>query len=363
MLLSNVKWFTSKEEVPYDVRAQLSKAVVHGYVGAAAVMPDVHLGYGLPIGTVVQTTGYINPSWVGFDIGCGVACIKLDMEEEDLVTHKWDILQSIAEEIPIMAGDEKPFAHYGRLTAAGQDVWKARGGGKQLGTLGGGNHFIEIGKGTVSGGIFCVIHTGSRGFGHGICSEYDHKGYPLLTRSQRGQAYLNDYDVATEYAKCNRVGLFTKVKKAIEAVTNKPVVLDWDTLINKTHNSVELEYTDTWITRKGATSADWDEWGVIPGNMKDGSFITKGLGNRDSLYSCAHGAGRVLSRDKAKSKLSLEKFEEEMEDSKIAHCPITKRTLAEAPKAYKDIFKVLNEQMGTLLSVEERVLPVVNFKG
>jgi tRNA-splicing ligase RtcB len=275
----------------------------------------------------------------------------------------------------------------------------------QIGTLGGGNHFIEIGTNN-DGFINIVIHSGSRGVGHKIAEHYmklaasesvdlesiglefdkkneewksknpenyeksrnsyivknsknkvdieGHYGFDL--DSESGQAYLNDLNEALQFALDNREMMINKIVGCMEKTVCGYV--ETDRFINRNHNHAEIdgEYV---IHRKGATHADEGMLGVIPGNMKDGSFIVKGKGNADSMSSSSHGAGRVYSRKKAKELLSQDEFNETMKGIVTNH---TMDTLDEAPKAYKNIFEVM-ELQSDLVEVLDRIVPVLNIKG
>ncbi len=276
------------------------------------------------------------------------------------------------------------------------------------------NHFCEVSY-DEEDNIWITIHSGSRHFGHSIAThhmklaaientdkeryakEFDEKNldfkkhnpdkfeeakqefiyrrvrarlktsmeghYGLDVNSPEGKNYIHDMNVALEYALENRKLMVKIVLKSIHQVLNgydkeyKPE-LDNDKLINRNHNHAELK-DGLWIHRKGATHAEEGMLGIIPGNMKDGSFIVKGTGNNDSMSSSSHGAGRVLSRKKAKAKLKLDEFKNTMGD---VMANVSKSTLDESPMAYKDIFEVMANQKD-LVEVIAHVKPIVNIKG
>jgi tRNA-splicing ligase RtcB len=247
----------------------------------------------------------------------------------------------------------------------GRTAFDKRKGFRGLGTLGGGNHFIEIGQDEIDR-VWIIIHSGSRGVGHGIATEYvrladpankvrdGHHGFRV--DSDYGAAYINDLDWALEYALANRRYMMSSVVDAIE----KHCVgsAKWGELINRNHNHAE-ERDGVWIHRKGATHAEEGMMGVIPGNMRDGSFIVRGKGNPDALWSSSHGAGRVMGRKQAKKELDTAEFIQTMEGVTAL---VGDGTLDESPMAYKDIFEVMRLQ-SDLVDVVVHVKPIINIKG
>lgn len=381
-----------------------------------ALMPDAHSGYTLPIGAVIKSKEMVFPSYVGYDIGCGMCALKINVhkEELDLEMLRDDIVNSIPVgfnrhsepvEIPLKIlqmpmSDEM----YNDLVSTGRF---------QLGTLGGGNHFIELGEADFdpeidqSGETWIVIHSGSRGLGHKTADRYmklaaseslditeleqtffsshenlfkynrerydielkkfiekekikscknteGHNGFNIY--SELGQRYLKDMNVCLEYALENRKQMISCIVKAI---TKQVGEVSTGALINRNHNHAEVLEDGFVIHRKGATHAENGMMGVIPGNMKDGSFIVQGLGNEESMNSSSHGAGRVLSRKKAKEILDVNEFNDTMKGIVTNH---TVETLDEAPKAYKNIFEVM-ELQSELVEVKDRCRPYINVKG
>ncbi len=366
-----------------------------------ALMPDAHTGYTLPIGAVVKSYKKIFPAYVGYDIGCGMCAVKLELKKEDINLEK--VRDLIVKNIPLgrhkygIAQEYTPLVSTQIATKLYKKVGKF-----QLGTLGGGNHFIEIGEGDDKN-IWVIIHSGSRGFGKQIAEHYmklaciknfdtkvlendfeknnvefkkhnpvrfeeakerfvlnksekllkqkieEHNGFDI--NSKEGQDYILDMQCALQFALDNRKAM---IKKIVEYLGNPKELL----FINRNHNHAEVigEYI---IHRKGATHANKGMLGVIPGNMKDGSFIVKGKGNEESLNSSSHGAGRVLSRAQAFKTLDLNEFNQEMKGIVTNH---SQQTLDEAPKAYKNIFEVMKLQED-LVEVIDYVRPVLNIKG
>lgn len=379
-----------------EALAQFTSAMNHPYVVSGALMPDAHTGYSLPIGAVVAVKDHISPAFVGYDIGCGVFATKLNMKCSEL--RKEEIFKLICEHIPVGREQHQepqsvPVGECSKLV----EEHLERKGRYQMGTLGGGNHFIELGEGR-DGHLWIVIHSGSRNLGHAVAEHYmelcarnsinfaevdlefegrnlafkqrNPEGYQKALEANRkkakvylegqhffhvdspeGQAYLTDMEYCLRYALSNRKHI---AKKIIEFLGN-PEQLEW---INRNHNHAEFE-DGLWIHRKGATHAESGMLGVIPGNMRDGSFIVRGKGNPDSLCSSSHGAGRVLSRKKALATLDLADFNLQMANIITNH---TSSTLDEAPAAYKSIFEVMELQKD-LVTIIDHIKPIINIKG
>ena len=379
-----------------------------------ALMPDAHTGYTLPIGAVIKSDLMVFPSYVGYDIGCGMCAIKVNVhkEELDLIQLKKDILKAV----PIGFNRHKqphavPEFKHENTESLIENLSKV--GTLQIGTLGGGNHFIELGEADFdpeidpSGEIWIVIHSGSRGLGHKtadrymklaaaesidlaeveheffMCNEklfmhnkprYDsnlenhiektrvalakniegHYGFDI--RTELGRSYLADMNYCLDYALANRKAMIDRI---LEAIFKQTGTRSCGELINRNHNHAEVDKNGHVIHRKGATHAEKGMMGVIPGNMLDGSFIVKGLGNEDSMQSSSHGAGRVLSRKKAKETLSVETFNSDMKNVVTNH---SADTVDEAPQAYKNIFEVMKLQKD-LVEVVDRCRPFLNIKG
>jgi tRNA-splicing ligase RtcB len=252
-------------------------------------------------------------------------------------------------------------------------MFHQKGGFKQLGTLGGGNHFIEIGH-DEDQKVWIIVHSGSRNVGHSTAQHYMSTAAYMHTgkfkakeghfwfdaTSKPGKNYLMDMNLCLAFALKNRVYILDSVETAIQSVIGNKDHMLTHTMINKTHNHIEFVGDGLgYVHRKGATQAYEGTLGVIPGNMRDGSFIVKGLGNRDSLYSSSHGAGRNLGRKKAKELIKLEDFVSQM-DGIVAK--VTEGTKDESPSAYKDIFQVMEDQK-YLVKVLHHIKPIINVKG
>lgn len=334
-----------------------------------ALMPDSHFGYSLPIGAVVATEGVVFPAWVGYDIGCGMCAVPTTFKASEVRENGKAIFDAIYRAVPVgFSHNQKPVmwprGESLERTGRTEEIF-AKNGLLQLGTLGGGNHFAEVGE-DAGGVIWVVIHSGSRGIGHAVASHYmrlasgtdkakeGHFGFDV--DSENGKDYIEDLNFCLEFALENRKTIIDRICGAIGGIIRGDQ--DSEALINRNHNHAELR-DGLWIHRKGATHAEDGMMGVIPGNMRDGSFVVRGKGNPESLFSSSHGAGRVLGRKEAQRTLTMEQFSGAMEGV-VARVDLD--TLDESPFAYKDIFKVM-EQQSSLVDIVAHVRPIINIKG
>ena len=320
------------------------------------IMPDVHAGKGIVIGFTMPLTDRINPNHVGVDIGCGVTAIKIPPLEYSLE----EVDKIIKDTIPMgfnHNNEAYKFTSKAMIESDIMDISRRLGLEydkilKQIGTLGGGNHFIEIGK-TDSNDHYLIVHSGSRNFGLQICkyhSELAGKGY--LFGNQMYQ-YFSDMAVAQEFAELNR---FTIIRNIVGKLYKEPIKSNQ--LINTIHNYIDFTRK---IIRKGAVSADLDELLVIPMNMRDGVLLCKGKGNSDWNYSAPHGAGRVLSRSKAKSIFTLEDYQEMMADSGVYSSCINQSTIDESPMVYKDM-EIIKKAIEPTADIIDIIKPILNIK-
>lgn len=362
------------ENIEGAALSQFYDAMKQDYVVRGALMPDAHAGYALPIGAVVATEGVILPSWVGYDIGCGMCALPTSFKRESVEANKKAIFDQIYRDVPTGFDHNKAAAEWtyeGPVSEFVKDEIIAKGApGKQIGTLGGGNHFIEIGHDETDR-IWIIIHSGSRNVGHKIATHYmklasgDGKAreghYGLRVDSPEGRDYINDLAFGLQFALDNRRVMIQRIIAAIWRKVDHcgcQNAADMSLLINRNHNHAEFK-DGLWIHRKGATHAEEGMLGVIPGNMRDGSFIVRGKGNPDSLCSSSHGAGRVMSRSKAKETLNMDDFKATMEG---IQAKVVNSTLDESPMAYKSIFEVMAQQT-ELVDVLHHVKPIINIKG
>jgi tRNA-splicing ligase RtcB len=315
-------------------------------------------------------SNYVVPSWVGYDIGCGVCAVKTTFDPHSVMMLKKEIYDAIRRKIPVgFKHHEKALGNHPNQWEATDWFWqmyREKRGDCQIGTMGGNNHFIEVGLND-AGQVCFVIHSGSRGIGHGVASRYiklasptgkqSEGSFPLCLDQQVGRDYVMDMNLCLDFALLNRRTMLILMQKAFRELGLDGNIIT-DSLINKTHNHMEV--TDAGnIHRKGATSSYSGERGVIPGNPKAGSYIVEGRGVADALYSSSHGAGRVGSRKAAKATLSLEDFENDMAGI-VADTGVAR--LDEAPRAYKVPSEVMESQ-ATLVKVVDQIKPFICVKG
>ena len=341
-----------------------------------AIMPDSHQGYGMPIGGVMATKGVIVPNAVGVDIGCGMIAVKTSLSDIDTDTIKL-VMQRIRDLVPVGFSHQEEVQEWEGFDRAPdiriiQDqLTSAR---KQLGTLGGGNHFIEIQNGD-DGHIWLMIHSGSRNFGLKTATEYHNKAKWLCEKwssdipnsdlsflpieSAEGKEYFQAMNYCLDFAKENRGLMMNRVLSALYLETGA-TLLDQ---VNIHHNYAAFEHhfgTDVLVHRKGATKATAGLSGIIPGSMGSTSYITRGLGNPDSFMSSSHGAGRRMGRKEAERSLNLAAEQEKMQG--IVHGLRTAKDLDEAPGAYKDIDTVMRNQ-ADLTEIVVTLKPLASIKG
>lgn len=346
--------------------SQFMDALKNDWVLKGALMPDAHAGYALPIGAVVATNGVIVPSWVGYDIGCGMCALQTDFRKEEVQAFSKEIFEDVYKWIPVgfkhHSEDQKEFKSNTEPSEFLKKVF-AINGLRQIGTLGGGNHFIEIGY-DESDFVWIIVHSGSRNLGHKVATHYMKlagggkciEGHlPLDVNSDEGESYISDLNYCLDFALESRKRMIQKVFDILHSYCSGGVVGEF---INRNHNHAEYSH-NMWIHRKGATHAEKGMKGVIPGNMRDGSFIVEGKGNPESLWSSSHGAGRVMSRRKAKEEINFDDFLETMKGVKAK---VDESTLDESPFAYKNIFDVMNDQKD-LVKVLHHIKTIINIKG
>jgi tRNA-splicing ligase RtcB (3'-phosphate/5'-hydroxy nucleic acid ligase) len=360
---------------------QFKDCYTQDYVTAAALMPDAHRGYAAPIGAVLVTKGYVVPAWVGFDIGCGVLATKLSAPglSAKIALKTEEIYRSISKAIPLGKGQknsagmltletkekfDKVFQEFKKKEYDKQILNLIHTSGlSQLGTLGGGNHFIEIGL--VEDEVWLTVHSGSRALGHRIATHYmkaASKGkpieqtFPLAIDSKEGKEYLNVQEFCLDYALMNREEMASRVVSILEKILK--IKIKSDLWVNNHHNHV-LQQGNLFIHRKGATPATKGERGVIPANMRDGVLLVEGKGNKSFLESSSHGAGRSMSRSQAKRQFTLADLALAMEGIKSS---VTESVLDEIPMAYKDIHAVMAAQKDSV-KVIKHIHPMINWKG
>ncbi len=351
-----------------------------------AVMPDAHLGKGSTIGTVIATRGAILPAAVGVDIGCGMCAVRLPIRTEALGDLK-ALRHSIERSIPVgrdgnrgtSERTEKVMTELGLPPSLGQENQLLRKAMLQLGSLGGGNHFIEI-CGDTEGQAWILLHSGSRNIGKELADKHIDRAKGIAKERMlelpdpdlayfteempEFAAYIGDMLWAQRFAKENRNEMILRIIKDVSHHAYKDARLTQDQLfrIDCHHNYCQMEEhfgTQVWLTRKGAVSAKTGEYGIIPGSMGTQSFIVKGKGNPDSFHSCSHGAGRKMSRTEARNQFSEMDF---VQQTKGVECRKDKAVLDEIPGAYKDIHEVMNDQTD-LVDIAFELKQVLCVKG
>lgn len=346
-----------------------------------AVMPDCHQGYGMPIGGVLATKGVVIPNAVGVDIGCGMCAVRTSLTSMDVDSLK-AVLGFIREVIPVGFGhhkerqDERWMPEYDvQMDIVGKEYQSAL---HQLGTLGGGNHFIEIQRDS-EGFIWVMIHSGSRNIGFRVAKHYNelaislnekwHSAVPkqwelayLPLDSEEGQAYMLEMNYCVDFALANRSLMMWRVRRAISDVFPEA---EYGDVVNIAHNYAAMENhfgQNVMIHRKGATRARLGETGIIPGSQGTASYIVTGLGNPDSFMSCSHGAGRRMGRKQAQRELDLSEEQRRLDERGILHSIRGAKDLDEAAGAYKDIETVMANQ-SDLVSVLFELGPLAVVKG
>ncbi|MCD8282523.1 MAG: RtcB family protein [Prevotella sp.] len=347
-----------------------------------AVMPDAHTGKGMPIGGVLATKGVVVPNAVGVDIGCGMCAMKTNLKASELSRENLiKVISHIRETIPLgfnhqsSAVDESflPEGDWSKLPYLRVRKTQLQ---HEIGTLGGGNHFIEIQRDTSNDDVWLMLHSGSRHIGLSVAHYYNNRAefwcgkwysdiLPNLAflpiETPEAKDYFNEMNYCVRFAYANRRMMMENIKRGFADV--RPDV-EFDEMINIAHNYAAWEKhfgQSVIVHRKGATSAKAGETGIIPGSMGTKSYIVEGLGNPESFMSCSHGAGRRLSRKEAMRTLSLEEECRKMDLKGIIH-GLRKGGLDEAPGAYKDIDEVMENEKDLIRPIVELV-PLAVVKG
>jgi tRNA-splicing ligase RtcB len=400
-----IKAWINGVPVEESARQQLlnvaSLAFIHQHV---AVMPDVHWGMGATVGSVIPTKGAIIPAAVGVDIGCGMVAARTSLTANDLPDTLSGVRAAMEAAIPhgrtdnggvndhgawhnvpdVVAAALKTSRYGGDLSAqlaliADKHPKLARSAKRaphHLGTLGAGNHFIEVCL-DEEGAVWVMLHSGSRGIGNQIGQYFierakEHMRLWFIDLPDQDLAYLaegtQDFDDyieavgwAQEFARENRAVMLAAAMKALETALGREI--EWGSVaVNCHHNYVARENhfgANLWVTRKGAVRARAGELGIIPGSMGARSFIVRGLGNEQSFHTCSHGAGRTMSRTEAKRRFTLE---DHAKATANVECRKDAGVIDETPMAYKDIDAVMAAQ-SDLVEVVHTLRQVVCVKG
>lgn len=392
-----IKLWTQGVPVEDDARKQLINTAKMPFIFKhLAVMPDVHLGKGSTIGSVIPTVGAIIPAAVGVDIGCGMIAARTSLTASDLPDNLAGLRSAIEKAVP----HGRSVSRGGRDKGAWEDVpeladhaWSALAGRfkvitdkyprlektnnrKHLGTLGTGNHFIEVCLDEAQR-VWFMLHSGSRGVGNAIGSLFielaqaDMRQHIAnlpdrdLAYFEEGSQHFDDYVEAVgwaqDFAKQNRALMMHAVIAAARTVIKKPFEANLEA-VNCHHNYVQKEQhfcQEVLVTRKGAVSAQKGQLGIIPGSMGARSFIVRGLGNEEAFCSCSHGAGRTMSRTKAKKLFTVD---DQIRATAHVECRKDEDVIDEIPMAYKDIDAVMHAQR-ELVEVVHTLRQVVCVKG
>ncbi len=344
-----------------------------------AIMPDAHQGYGMPIGGVMATKDAIIPNAVGVDIGCGMCSLRTNRKHIEQ-HHLKEIMRIIRATIPVGFKHHKERQDKGLMPERHEDLLIVNqeydSALHQIGTLGGGNHFIEIQKGT-DGYVWIMVHSGSRNIGFTVANHYHKKAVEerakhkdnntpkdlsYFVRGTEGyESYFKEMNYCIEFALQSRKLMMERVKEAFADIIPE---VEFSNFINKPHNFAAWEThfdTNLIVHRKGATRAEKGEWGMIPGSQGTSSFLVKGKGNPLSFNSCSHGAGRTMSRNEARRSLNLKAETDRMNKLGVLHALRHKRDLDEAPGSYKDIQEVMAQQED-LVDIDVELTPMAVIK-
>lgn len=353
-----------------------------------ALMPDAHLGKGATVGSVIPTLGAVIPAAVGVDIGCGMIAVRTEFTKDDFMTVAGlpALRESIERAIPMSAG--KYTYHF---TGTAQDrinnlerladelgaspEWHAPNWRNQLGTLGSGNHFVEISL-DEEDRVWLFLHSGSRGVGNKIAQYHIGVAQSLCKKwwidlpdkdlaylpedTEEFEHYISELQWAQEFALLNREEMMDQVIRCVESWIREPVVETQR--VNCHHNYTEQEQhfgKTVWLSRKGAINAEPGRWGLIPGSMGTASYVVQGLGNKLSLNSSPHGAGREYSRSAARKTFTMEQLEADMVGIEWRR---TDKFLDEIPGAYKDI-DVVMQDASDLVTIRHTLRQILNCKG
>ena len=349
------------------------------------LMPDTHEGYGMPIGGVMAAKNVIVPNAVGVDIGCGMCTVKTNIKANSLERNQLTrIMSGIREVVPLGFNHHKERQdeslmpqnyNIDELVVVKREYFAAL---KQLGTLGGGNHFIEL-QSCNDGFLWLMVHSGSRNFGLQVAEYYNKVAKKLNAlyyssvetkadlaflpfETHEARLYYLEMKYCTEFALANRKLMMERIQQVVSEVINN---VDYEPIINIAHNYAawETHFDEKVIVhRKGATSAKEGETGIIPGSQGTKSYIVEGLGNPESFMSCSHGAGRVMSRSAAIKRLNLEEEKRKLDELGIIHSIRNKSDLEEASSAYKDISQVMAFQ-NDLVKILVELSPLAVIKG
>ena len=374
------------DDIEPEALAQAERASRLPFVaGHVALMPDAHFGKGACVGSVIPTAGAIIPAAVGVDIGCGMVAVQTRQSAANL-PDSLDALMSLTEaRIPAGVGEghdhrsDAALAWFAKHERTDFDAGVERTTLEQFGTLGSGNHFVEVCTDETDG-VWLVLHSGSRGIGNRLAQKHikiaqrlaetyfialeDRDLAYLPQATPEFKAYIDDLMWAQAYAAANREQMMDELVRSLaEILDSSPEGVE-AARINCHHNYTAIERhhgRDLWITRKGAIKAGPDDRGVIPGSMGSRSYIVRGLGNPASYHSCSHGAGRRMSRSQARKSLTVQSLTDAM-GTRTWNNTRAEDLIDEHPDAYKDIDTVMANQ-ADLVAIEHTLSQIFNYKG
>lgn len=348
-----------------------------------AIMPDSHQGYGMPIGGVLATKGVIIPNAVGVDIGCGMCAMKTNTRHINR-NQLQKIVNLIKSLVPVGFESHKTAQDERKMPEPKSKeympvVWQQYGRAlHQIGTLGGGNHFIEVQQGS-DGYVWMMIHSGSRNLGKQVADHYNQLAVELNERwfsqvpkawqlsffpidTPEAKLYRSEMEYCVEFALSNRKLMMERIQTACKDILPE---MTFEPMINIAHNYVAMENhfnQNVMVHRKGATQARDGQLGIIPGSQGTKSYIVRGKGNLDSFQSCSHGAGRQLGRKQAMRTLNLQEQQDLMNAQGILHSITSVKDLDESPGAYKNIDVVMKNQ-SDLVDIAVELTPLAVIKG
>ena len=355
--------FSDMEKIEETAKSQIAQLCDQEFVKGSKIriMPDVHAGAGCTIGTTMTITDKkIVPNLVGVDIGCGMEVARLGERRINLPELDNAVKKLIPSGFDIRKTEHKfnSMINLEELRYKNINSDRAK---KSIGTLGGGNHFIEAAK-DKNGHIYLVVHSGSRHLGNELALYYQKEAYSRLpgnakvpkplayAENELFDDYIHDMKIIQKFADINRKAIVLEITKEMKFTVEEQ--------FTTIHNYID---TESMVLRKGAVSAKNGELLIIPMNMRDGSLICTGKGNPEWNYSAPHGAGRLMSRSEAKQSLTLSEFKKTMETAGIYTSSVNKATLDEAPGAYKPMEEI-TKHIGDTVEILKQITPIYNFK-
>jgi len=385
-----IRMWTDPAAVEGQAMQQLRNITTLPWLHGLAVMPDVHFGRGATVGSVIAMRDAVCPAAVGVDIGCGVSAIRTSLTAKDLPDDLAHLRSRIEANVPVGHAGHKEPVDVRKLHAfpvsRWDDMWsrfddlapavhfRRDRAGSQLGTLGGGNHYLSLDL-DGEGRVWLQLHSGSRNIGKELADHHigvarslshnqglvDRDLAVFIARTPQMEAYRSDLYWAQEYARLNRDLMLALYGDVVTKYFPKRRVT-FDQAISCHHNYVSEETydgVDLLVTRKGAIRAGSGDLGIIPGSMAVGSYIVRGLGNVDAFNSASHGAGRKMSRNAAKKRFTVKDLVEQTEG---VECRKDAGVVDEIPGAYKNLDRVMRQQ-SDLVEIVTHLKPLITVKG